>query len=335
VFLLTGATIRSWTKRADEEGPGALVQLRAPVNKFPDFVQYVVARLKVLCPTMGKMKIAQLLARAGLHLGVTTVGRILHKKCRPTPTTGRNKKIAERIVTARYANHVWHVDLTVMPTQAGMWAAWLPFALPQCWPLCWWLGLCVDHFSRRMMGFALFKTQPTSRAVRAMLAQTIAATGVCPKYMICDKGSQFWCDAFKAWCHRRAIRPRFGAVGQYGSLAILERAILSLKQICRREVLVRVSAPRAREELEALMGWFNEHRPHSGIGGRTPNEMYYGRRPANRQPRFEPRPVWPRGSPCARPWALIRGKSGARVELDVQWYAGRKHLPIVQLRRVA
>ena len=37
-FLVTPATIASWVKRVDEQGPSALVQLREPVNKFPDFV---------------------------------------------------------------------------------------------------------------------------------------------------------------------------------------------------------------------------------------------------------------------------------------------------------
>jgi hypothetical protein len=36
-------------KRLDEEGPDALVQLPVPVNKVPDFVLYVVQRLKVSC----------------------------------------------------------------------------------------------------------------------------------------------------------------------------------------------------------------------------------------------------------------------------------------------
>ena len=45
-FLVTAATIASWMKRVDEEGPDALVQIREPVNKFPDFVRYAVQRLK-------------------------------------------------------------------------------------------------------------------------------------------------------------------------------------------------------------------------------------------------------------------------------------------------
>ena len=55
-FLVTSATISSWLRRLDEEGPDALVQLRQPVNKFPEFVRYVVQCLKTLSPTMGKVK---------------------------------------------------------------------------------------------------------------------------------------------------------------------------------------------------------------------------------------------------------------------------------------
>ena len=39
-------------------------------------------RLKTLCPLLGKVKISQLLARAGLHLGATTIGRMLKEKPR-------------------------------------------------------------------------------------------------------------------------------------------------------------------------------------------------------------------------------------------------------------
>jgi len=70
-FLVTSATISNWMRRLDEEGPDALVQLQRPVNRFPDFVAYTVQKLKGLCPMMGKKKIAETLARAGLHLGVT------------------------------------------------------------------------------------------------------------------------------------------------------------------------------------------------------------------------------------------------------------------------
>ena len=113
VFLLTAATIASWMKRLDESGPNALVQIREPVNKFPDFVRYIIQRLRALCPTMGKVKIAQTLARAGLHMGATTVGRILKERPMPGPQPATRFE-SLRVVTAKTANHVWHIDLTTV-----------------------------------------------------------------------------------------------------------------------------------------------------------------------------------------------------------------------------
>ncbi|MDA2924332.1 helix-turn-helix domain-containing protein [Acidobacteria bacterium AH-259-L09] len=134
-FLVTPTTVASWSKRVDELGPKALLQLREPVNRFPDFVRYVVQRLKTLCPTMGKVKIAQTLARTGLHLSSTTVGRMLKEP--PPPLPKRVDVSTGRLVTAKRPDHVWHLDLTTVPTVSGLWASWLPFALPQCWPFCW------------------------------------------------------------------------------------------------------------------------------------------------------------------------------------------------------
>jgi hypothetical protein len=85
VFLVTGPTIASWTRRLDQQGPDALLQIPSPVNKFPEMVTYLVQRMKVLCSSMGKTQIAQTLARAGLHLGVSTVGRRLKAKPGPAP----------------------------------------------------------------------------------------------------------------------------------------------------------------------------------------------------------------------------------------------------------
>jgi hypothetical protein len=183
VFQVTAATIASWGKRLDENGPHALLRTPGPVNKFPDFVRACVQRLQCLRPRLGKVKIAQILARAGLHLAATTVGRIRKETpgVPPTPPPEGTMPPAG-VVTANRPNHVWHVDLTVVPTGAGFWVPWLPFALPQCWPFCWWLAVVIDHFSRKALGYAVFKQQPTSQQVRQFLGRLIAvlsATAFC------------------------------------------------------------------------------------------------------------------------------------------------------------
>ncbi len=320
-------------KRVDEEGSHALVQVREPVNKFPDFVRYAVQRLKALCPNLGKVKIAELLCRAGLHLGATTVGRILKEAPRLKPREGA--KPTGRVVSAKAPNHVWHIDLTAVPTGSGFWVPWLPFALRQCWPFCWWLAVVIDHYSRRAMAFAVFSKRPNSLAVRCFLGRAIARAKATPKYLICDKDTIFWCEEFKRWCRRKGIRPRYGAVGQHGSIAVVERFIKTLKDEATRRIQIPQHRTDFRREVDSFFTWYNQSRPHMTRGGRTPNEVYFRLRPANRRPRIEPRPRWPRSSPCAKPRTLVAGQPGDRFTLVVDFHKGKRHLPIVSLRRAA
>ena len=210
-----------------------------------------------------------MLARAGLHLCATTVGRMLKAKTptpKPTETpASQADDDASPTVTAKYPNHVWHVDLTLVPI-GGFWIPWLPFSLPQVWPFCWWVVAVMDHFSRRVMGVAVFRKQPNSKQVSAFLAKTIRTTAK-PKYIISDKGSLFWCLAFKRWCRRRKIKPRFGAVGHYGSIAVIERFIRTLKEEGLRRILVPLNLRKMRDEVIATIRWYNIRRPHTSLGG--------------------------------------------------------------------
>ena len=43
-LLVTPLTIASWNRRLGDEGATALIQVREPVNPFPDFVAYLVRR---------------------------------------------------------------------------------------------------------------------------------------------------------------------------------------------------------------------------------------------------------------------------------------------------
>jgi transposase len=90
-FFVTDDTIRAWIRRVDDD---SLIQTRTPVNRFPDYVRYAVQQIKLFCPTLGKVKIAYKLARASIHIGKTTVGRILKEKPvnAPDPTTDDTDK---------------------------------------------------------------------------------------------------------------------------------------------------------------------------------------------------------------------------------------------------
>ena len=203
------------------------------------------------------------------------------------------------------------------------------------WPFCWWIAVAVDHYSRRLMGFAVFDQQPSSVAVRTFLGRAIRKAGVAPRHLITDQGKQFRDKAFGQWCRRRGIRQRFGAVGKYGSVAVVERLIRTIKSECTRKLLVPYRREDFRRELSLFVTCYNHDRPSESLDGQTPDEVYDGLIPACLAPRFEPRRRWPRGSPCAAPRTTIRGRRGVRLELAVSYCAGRKHLPIVELQRAA
>jgi hypothetical protein len=215
-FFITDDTIRAWLRRVDDD---SLVQTQTPVNRFPDFVRYAVQQIKLFCPTLGKAKIADKLARAGIHIGKTTVGRILKEKRveHPGPSTDETGKQCR--IVSKHPGHTFHADLTVVPISGGFWTNWIPNAICQRWPVCWWVLNVIDHFSRRSMGVGVFKCRPTSEEVTAALDSIMAAEKVSPKHLIVDQGPEFKCEHFEnVWCKAKNILPRFGAVGKHGSM---------------------------------------------------------------------------------------------------------------------
>ena len=337
-FQVAAGTISAWLHEAP-----STEKARQPVNRFPDFVRHLVQRLKVMCTAMGRTRIAQTLARAALHVAATTVERMLAEPPPPptesptAPDTQPQRSVRQHGVKAKSRDSVWHVDLTIVPTSGGVAIPWLPFALLQCWPFCYWILAVVDQFSRAVVGFAVYRKQPTSEQVCSDLDRLTAARKVSPKYTVSDKGPQFDCDYYRDWCKHRSkpIMPRFGAVGKKGSLAVVERFILSLKAECIRYISVPFATPALQAELNLYVFWYNHHRPHQAVGGRTPFEVYHGIKPANETLRFEPRQDWPCGSPCAGPQAPPRRPPGLKLDFEVSFLEGRRHLPIVEVRQAA
>jgi transposase InsO family protein len=334
-LMIDEQTLKSWLRRVDEKGESALVQTTEPVNRFPDFVRYLVRQLRVLCPEMGKIRIAQVLARAGLHLGATTVGRMLREAHPPADDVACAVVTKTRRVTARYPGELWHLDLTAVPIGAGFWVPWLPFTLPQSWPFCWWIAVIVDHVSRAVVGFSVHSAQPTSEQVQATISRAIERSAGSPRSIVTDKGPQFWCRSYRSFCRDRGICPRFGAAGRQGSIAVVERFIGTMKKECTSRLLVPLSIGAMRREVGLYVLWYNNHRPSQALEGRTPQEVYEGRQPANVQRRYEPRRRWPAGAPSALPKTGTKAVPGARLALVVSYVAGRKHLPVVELREAA
>jgi len=340
-FLVTDDTVASWSGRLDGDEPGALVRASVPVNKFPDFVAAMVTKLKRLFPAMGRRRIAGFLARAGLHIAPTTVRRMLNRKPAaepPAPLASVENpdqplaSVKPRTVIANYPNHVWGVDTTAVPTSAGFWTSWFPFSLAQSWPFCFWVAVVIDHWSRRSLGLAAFKRRPTADEICIVLDEAARRTGRMPKYTVSDQGSEFG-EEYLEWCDDHEVRARFGAVGQHGSIAVEERFIRTLKEDGLVHELVPLRHTTFCASLARFEDWYNEVRPHSSLGGATPDEVFHGCRHANRRGRYEPRTGYPAHGACAAPWAQARAKIGARLDLVATPFRGAWHLAQVEIRR--
>jgi putative transposase len=334
-FLLTPTTIASWMKRLDDQGEQALVQTPRPVNRFPDFVAELVQQLKLTLPAMGKVRIAQLLARAGVVLAASTAKRLAERRpIRPVPpsplaTAGPARGAARRAVTARYPHHVWHVDLTAVPVGLGLWVPWIPFSLALRWPFAFHVVVVLDHFSRCVIATGVFLKQPTAEELCAVLDAAVRRAGRAPRHIVSDHGAQFQSE-YLAWCKRKNVRPRFGKIGEHGSIAVIERFFRSLKQECFRKILVPMRLASFQAELSAYVTWYNEYRPHQALSGATPAERL-GRAPDPRRPVFEVRPSSrARGHP-----PNARSRAYRALELRVHYLEGRRHLPLVELHRAA
>ena len=134
---------------------------------------------------------------------------------------------------------------------------------------------------------------------------------------------------------RCAVGPGSRRRSAHGSIALVERCIRTIKEEGVQRWLAPIRWRTVGRELALFADWYNAQRPHAGLAGATPDEIYLGQMPAHRRPRFEPRARWPRNARCAWPQAPVRGRPGVQLALDVGFVAGQLHLPIVTLTRAA
>jgi len=354
-FGICVGTLHLWERRYTEDGKAALVASCIPVNRYDDYLAGTVQLLKLYAPQFGVKRIVHLLAMCGLLLCPSTIRRMLLRKLwplqpndpeKPPPDTGATEAKdgaspagaeteaaadpAPRQIRARCPHAIWHVDLTPLPLCA-MRTVYEPGKVPPSQPYAFWLGAVLDNYTRAIVGFEVFEQRPTGEEVCEMLDVAVGVAGRAPRHIISDQGCEFQ-EAFLEWCDTWGVKHRYGAVHQHGSIVMIERFWRSLKEeMWRRLPILMPSRDWIREEVRLYLHWYHEHRPHQGIGGRTPAEVRDGRTPAREQQPIEPRARYPLERPG--PWETARRVG--RLELGVDYVEGRAHLPIVSLRPAA
>jgi putative transposase len=135
--------------------------------------------------------------------------------------------------------------------------------------------VAIDHFSRKVVCVAPLEG-PNAGWIIEALEQAMRKHGP-PKHIISDQAPVFTGGAFAELLDQWNIKPRLGAVGKSGSIAVTERVIKTLKY----EWLKRVPLIKGFDHLTLLCNefesWYNGWRPHMSLEGFRPDDLYYGR----------------------------------------------------------
>ena len=266
IFLVDPQTISRWQREAVAEPEansiGTLVRARPPLRGYDDVVKRLVQMLDTF-EIGGSAKIAQMLARAGLKIGRETVRR--YRKAPRPPQPADSPQSKPRVLRAKYVNHIWLADLTEIRGFLGLFV--------------YKLVVVLDLFSRFPLAFGIFQKEPTADQVLDVLDRATRRHGR-PRHFVSDQGSQFTAAVFRETLDALSIRQRFGAIGQYGSIAIIERFWRTLKELLGIRLWPPLSAAHLEARVELALMYYSSLRPHQGLGGATPAEVYLHKTPA-------------------------------------------------------
>ena len=97
--------------------------------------------------------------------------------------------------------------------------------------------------------------------------------------MISDQAKVFAGDAFAALLQQWHIKPRFGAVGKSGSIAVTERVIKTLKYQWLKHVRLIKGFDHLIFLCTEFESRYNAWRLHMPLESFRPNDVYYSRTP--------------------------------------------------------
>jgi len=137
--------------------------------------------------------------------------------------------------------------------------------------------VAIDHFSRKVVCTAPLEGPNAAWIINALECATQAHGK--PKHIISDRAKVFVGAVFAALVSQLNVKPRFGAIGKHGSIAVTERVIKTLKYEWLRCVPVIKGFDHLTLLCTEFQSWYNAQRPHMTLEGFRPDDLYYSRKP--------------------------------------------------------
>jgi putative transposase len=172
------------------------------------------------------------------------------------------------------ANHVWCADITYIPVKHGF----------------LYLVAIMDWATRRVLSWKLSNSMDASFCVDA-LKSAILKYGK-PKIFNTDQGSQFTSYDFTGVLKEAEITISMDGRGRCMDNIFIERLWRSLKYeaVYLHEL---TDGFKAKQVIDDWLNFYNNERPHSTFGGRTPAEVYDGSQPMDMMDKPSGLPTYP------------------------------------------
>ena len=236
------------------------------VSELTLFLRRRIDEIHTFLPTAGSRGIRDLLRNEGIRvnrktiqnhmqvMGITVIypGPNLSKRNhqhRVYPYLLRNLEIVRN-------NQVWQTDVTYIRLRGG----WV------------YLTALIDVHSRMIVDWELSTTMD-SGFILIMLKRTLAR--VKPEILNSDQGSQYTSDNYIETVKEAKVAISMDGRGRATDNAYIERFWRTLKQ--QEVYLHEYSSPKeARNRIAAFIKSYNYFRPHQGLNGKTPGQIYQG-----------------------------------------------------------
>ncbi len=232
-----------------------------------------IDRLYMERPTSGSRTIKSKLQAKGVCIARSRIVRLMRLMGfgaiypkRRTSSPGQGHKIYPyllRSLKVTRPRQVYAADITYIPMAKGF----------------LYLVAVIDWYSRKVLAHRLSNTMDAAFCVEAT-EEAIVRYGA-PEVFNTDQGAQFTSEAFTGALKAHGVRISMDGKGRWLDNVYVERLWRSLKQ---EEVYRRAydTVAEARKGIADYLRYFNEERPHQGLDNRTPDDVFYKRKPLNR-----------------------------------------------------
>ena len=204
-----------------------------------------------------------MLARRVLGLVTTreTVRRILLRRHALVVELEDARQRRRRRIHVKRKLALWGADFTLV---------WVLGFFP-----LWLLGV-IDYQGSRLVALERVAA-PTASELSRVVRAAIAKHGT-PSRLLTDNGGAFVSKDFAAFLEQRGVAHSFIRPGHAWTNGRIERVFRTFKETVFGFIWLFSSTAQVERFAADFLQWHNRDRPHSSWGGRTPDEVWFGRK---------------------------------------------------------